>query len=205
MGRVRFFLLGALCLVLMGSGALVRADGIPVDPVMGVSDPTCGDGCPTVEGTTFSFFSNASGGGVNQFQNESGLDWTSLLIDVTTNGGDLPSVPADTITCITNAFATCQSFDLANGVTAIYLTGMLIFPDDIPNGAVATFNLNDLVNGVQPTDPSGSGGWGSGREFDVTANAPSPVPEPATVTLLGVGLGALLAKRKLRRQANSPA
>jgi hypothetical protein len=202
MARVRLCCLGALCFLLMVATAVVRADGVPVDPVMGVSDPICGDGCPTVEGTTFSFFSNASGGGVNQFQNESGVDWTSLLIDVTTNGGSLPSVPADTITCITNAFATCQSFDLANGVTAIYLTGMLIFPDDIPVGAVATFNLNDLVNGVQPFDTNGSGGWGSLREFDVSANVPSPVPEPTTITLLGVGLGAFLAKRKLRRQAD---
>ena len=205
MGKARFFFLGVLCLVLMGSSARVRADGIPVDPVMGVSDPICGEGCPTVEGTTFSFFSNANGGGVNQFQNESSADWTTLLIDVTTNGGELPSVAANTITCITNAFASCQSFDLANGDTAIFLSGMLTLGDDIPIGNIATFNLNDLVDGVQPFDVNGTGGWGSGREFDVTANAPSPVPEPATITLLGVGLGALLAKRKLRRQANFPA
>ena len=202
MGKARFLFLGVLCLVLMGSSALVRADGIPVDPVMGVRDPVCVDGeCPTVFGTTFSFSSDANGGGINQFRNEN-TDWTSLLIDVTTNGGELPSVPSDTITCLTNAFATCQKSDLANGDTAIFLSGM---PDDIPVGAVATFNLNDLVNGSQPGTVDGTGGWGSGREFDVTANAPSPVPEPATITLLGVGLGALLAKRKLRRQANSPA
>jgi hypothetical protein len=201
MGRARLFLLAVLCLALMGSSALVRADSIPVDPVMGVSDPICGDGgCPFTELTTFSFFSNASGGGVNQVQNESNVDWTSLLIDVTTNGGTLPSVPSDTITCITNAFATCQSFNLDNGDTAIYLTGMIIFPDDIPVGAIATFNLNDLVGGSQPFNVNGTGGWGSLREFDVSANVPAPVPEPATLTLLGVGAGALLAKRKLRRR-----
>jgi PEP-CTERM motif len=205
MGRFRFFSLAVLCFLLMASTAVVRADGIPVDPVMGVRDPICVEGCPIVEGTTFSFFSNAFGGGINQFQNASGVDWTSLLIDVTTNLGTLPSVPADTITCLTNAFATCQSFDLANGDTAIYLTGMLIFPDDIPNGAVATFNLNDLVNGVQPNTVDGAGGWGLVREFDVTANAASPVPEPGTITLLGVGLAAFVAKRKLRRESNPSA
>jgi hypothetical protein len=194
------YLIGFVTVVLL-LGSFAKADGVPVDPVMGVSDPVCGDGCPIVEGTTFSFFSNATGGGTDQFQNESGLDWTSLLIDVT-HFGTLSSVPANTITCITNAFATCQSFDLANGDTAIYLTGTVV-PDDIPNGNVAIFNLNNLVNGVQPFDVNGTGGWGSGREFDVTANAPSPAPEPGTITLLGVGIGALLTKRKLRRQFES--
>jgi len=204
MGRFRFFSLAVLCFLLMASTAVVRADGVPVDPVMGVRDPVCVEGvCPIVEGTTFSFFSNGSGGGINQFQNEN-ADWTSLLIDVTTNLGTLPSVPKDTITCLTNAFATCQSFDLANGDTAIYLTGMVV-PDDIPLGAIVTFNLNDLVNGLQPNTVNGIGGWGALREFDVTANAASPVPEPGTITLLGVGLAAFVAKRKLRRESNPSA
>jgi hypothetical protein len=187
-------------------GSFAKADGVPVDPVMGVSDPVCGDGgCPIVEGTTFSFFSNQSGGGTNQFQNGSTVDWMTLLINVTTNGGTLPSVAADTITCLTNAFATCQSFDLANGDTAIYLSGVVSFGDAIPIGNVATLNLNDLVGGVQPFNVNGTGGWGALRQFDVTANAPSPVPEPATITLLGVGVGTLLTKRKLRNKGNSSA
>src|ERR1700675_2924165 len=100
MGRSRFFSLAVLCFLLMASTVVVRADGVPVDPVMGVRDPICGDGCPIVDGTTFSFFSNVSGGGINQFQNGSGLDWTSLLIDVTTNGETLPSVPAEPTTSL---------------------------------------------------------------------------------------------------------
>jgi PEP-CTERM motif len=205
MGKARFLFLGVLCSVLTGSSTLVRADGIPVDPVMGVSDPTsCGEGCTAVEGTTFSFFSDQNGGGITQFQNQSGVNWTSLLIDVTThdsNNQTLPSVPADTITCHTNAFATCQSFDLANGDTAIYLTGVFVLPDDIPNLGFFTINLND------DQSPTGAdqGGWDRFRELDATANAPSPVPEPATISLLGVGLGTLLAKRRLRRQRESVA
>lgn len=200
MGRVRFSFLAVLCFLWMGSTTLVRADGVPVDPVMGVTDPTCTE-CGV--GLTFSFFSNATGGGFTDFQNVSGQNWTSLLIDVTTNGGTLPSVPASSITCITNTFATCQSFDLAGGVTAIYLTGVFVPPDDIPNLGFFTINLNDLINGVQPRAVNGTGGWGAFREFDATANAPSPVPEPATITLLGVGLGALLTKRRLRHKDNS--
>ena len=199
------YLVGVVTVVLL-LGSFAKADGVPVDPVMGVSDPICGDGgCPIVEGTTFSFFSNQFSGGTNQFQNGSTVVWTTLLIDVTTNGGTLPSVAADTITCRTNAFATCQSFDLANGDTAIYLSGMVTFGDAIPIGNVATLNLNDLESGVQPFNVNGTGGWGSLRQFDVTANAPSPVPEPATITLLGVGVGALLTKRKLRNKGNSSA
>jgi hypothetical protein len=191
----RFSYLVGFVTVALLLGSFAKADSVPVDPVMGVDDPTsCGQGCTGV-GTTFSFFSDANGGGINHFQNQSGVDWTSLLIDVTTNGGELPSVPADTITCFTNAFATCQSFDLADGTTAIYLTGVFTLPDDIPNLAFFTINLNDDQSAIG----ADAGHWGSGREYDATANAPSPVPEPAAITLLGVGLGALLTKRKLRQ------
>jgi hypothetical protein len=200
MNRTRFFV---LVLLLMGSSALAYADGVPVDPRMDVSDPSCGDisSCTSVEGTVFSFTSNNNGGGFFKFQNESGTDWTSLLVET---GSSPFNVPANSVTCTTNAFLSCQVFDLAGGVTAMYFSGVNsdseIGPFGILNTAIFTVNLNDLVNGVPTGNPNGSGGWGSARDFTATANAPSPVPEPATLTLMGIGIAALLAKNKLRSQ-----
>jgi PEP-CTERM motif len=192
-----------LLLLLMGSSVLAYADGVPVDPRMDVSDPSCGEisPCTPIEGTSFPFTSNNNGGGFFTFQNVSGTDWTSLLVET----GSIPfNVPADTVTCVTNAFLSCQVFDLAGGVTAMYFSGVNsdsdFGPFGILNNSVFTVNLNDLVDGVPNTDPKGSGGWGLGRDFTATANAPSPVPEPATLTLLGIGIAALLSKNKLHSQ-----
>jgi PEP-CTERM motif len=192
-----------LLLLLMGSSVLAYADGVPVDPRMDVSDPDCPATCPIpIEGTSFAFTSNNTGGGFFTFQNVSGTDWTSLLVET----GSIPfNVPANTVTCTTNAFLSCQVFDLAGGVTAMYFSGVNsdseLGPFGILNNFVFTVNLNDLLaSGAPNTDPNGSGGWGSGRDFTATANAPTPVPEPATLTLMGIGIAALLAKNKLRSQ-----
>ncbi len=188
-----------MVLLLLGSAAITRiarADGAPpVDPDIDVSDPTCGEfSCPGV-GLTFSFSSNAAGGGSTTLQNASGQSWFSLLIET---GSNPFNVPANTVVCTTNAFLNCQVFNLGGGITAIFLSGVSTVTDTlltesftaggIANGANFTINLNDT--GLT------TGSWGANREFDATANASSPVPEPATLTLLGIGLGALLAKRK---------
>src|SRR5579863_2206032 len=93
-----------LAILLMGSSAILRADGLPPDPKMIVSDPICGEGCVGV-GSTFSFTSDANGGGFFTFQNDSETDWSSLLIET---GSDPFHVPADSVTCQTNAFQSCQ-------------------------------------------------------------------------------------------------
>jgi hypothetical protein len=192
--KYRYFFF--LAFLLLGSAALAYADGAPVDPRMIVSDPVCGEGCVAVEGTTFSFESDVNGGGFLTFQNVSGIDWFSLLIET----GSVPfHVPANTVTCETNAFQHCQVSDLSGGITAMYLSGVTTDgPFGIRNGDVFTIELNDVV-GVD------GGGWGSFRNFDASANVSSPVPEPATLTLLGVGLGALLAKRRFPRPRDSRA
>src|SRR5712664_2893863 len=192
-----------LAILLMGSAALSYADGIPVDPVIDVSDPICSleSECPPAVGTEFSFRADMFGGGIIMRTNRSGEDWRSLLIAVTTDGGSdvsLPPVAPADIICTSNAFINCQKSDAGGGVTDIYLFGVglvwlgettVLFPGIVNNDAF-TINLN---GGPAPQ-------WGANRLFLATANAPNPVPEPATLTLLGVGLGALVAKRRFWSQ-----
>lgn len=183
--------------ILLVSATVVRADSVPVDPKMVVTDPPCVEGCGTaLESTVFSFSSNANGGGFLTFQNVSDLNWTSLLIET----GSVPfNVPADSVTCQTNAFLSCQVSDLAGGITAMFFSGTNgETVSGIPNLFKFTINLNDDINGNPVTATNGFGGWGANRTFNAAANVPAPVPEPATLTLMGVGIGALLASKKLR-------
>jgi hypothetical protein len=202
MTSARYVLLGIL---LMGSAALASADGL-ADPRMIVSDPPCDVECPNPVGLTFSFFSNANGGGFLTFTNASGFDWTSLLIET----GSIPfNVPPNLISCQTNAFLSCEVSDLGGGITAMYLSGVNGPDSDGPFGIPAfdifTINLNGEADDPVDESQDGSGGWGPGRNFDASANVPPPVPEPATITLIAAGLGVFLAKKKLgsRRDSNS--
>jgi hypothetical protein len=64
MKGLRFFFLAIL---VGGSAAVVRADGLPVDPGMDVSDPLCtSSSCPgsVGAGQGFTFKVGANGGGV---------------------------------------------------------------------------------------------------------------------------------------------
>jgi hypothetical protein len=197
--KIKF--LAVFVLLFLASAAVVHADTIPADPKMAVTDPFCEENCGTfLDSTSFTFSSNASGGGFLSFVNASGVDWTSLLIET---GSDPFNVPANTVTCETNAFSSCVVQDLAGGITSIYLSGLN--GDSGENGVPSNFqffiNLNDDINQVPNTDPNGSGGWGANRLFTADANVPAPsnpVPEPATLTLVGIGIGALVAKKKLR-------
>jgi len=184
--------------LLLVSAVVVHADSLPADPKMVVNDPTCEESCitPILE-TMFTFMSNGNGGGFLTFQNESNVNWTTLLIKT----GNIPfPVPADTITCQSNAFQTCQVVDVGGGVTAMFLSGLNSEEgfNGIPNGIVFTINLNDDIDGVPNFNPNGSGGWGANRAFFATANVTGVVPEPASLTLLGLGMCALAAKYKLR-------
>ncbi len=185
-----------IAMLLMGSAALAHADGVPADPRMDVSDPSCP--CTIITDTSFSFSSNANGGGFFTFENESDSNWTSLLIE--TNG-----IAADTVNATSDLFAnTPEVYNIGN-LLVIYFSGVSGpgCEEDcfygIPNASdenVFTINLN-----TSPDDNSvdGMGGWvPAGLAFSADANVPAPhVPEPSTLTLIAVGLGALLAKKKL--------
>jgi hypothetical protein len=196
MTMVRFVVLLSF---LLASATLARADGIPTDPDIDVSDPACISDCPAGVGLNFIFGADASGGGIVRMTNTSGQNWNSLL--VTTNS-DPFFVNPSSITCITNAFLNCLVENLQGGMTGMYLSGVLPPPpgsdedaDDagahgILNGDAFSINLND--------NDSSTGSWGADRDFSASANVPNPVPEPNTLSLLAAGLGALLGGRKFR-------
>jgi hypothetical protein len=204
MGRARFFFLAVLCFLLMGATTLVRADSVPVDPMMGVSDPPCaGEGCPSPIFAHQGFqFTVVNGGGIFTATNQSGITWGSLLFTFT------PSVAAAAITCDGgNVYSSeCNKFPGENGMTT-----RILFSNcggdcgtGIPTNDIFFLNLNDIG--------SFAGSWAAGTRFTAYPDADTsitsfreltaaPVPEPATITLLGAGLGAFIAKRKLRARS----
>jgi PEP-CTERM motif len=173
---------------LLASVALARADGIPTDPNIDVSDPPCVSDCPPAAGLTFAFGSNAAGGGIVQFTNASGQNWTNLLI---TAGGDPFFVDESAITCTSNAFLNCAVEDLEGGMSGIFLSGVL--PSNSEFGARGIFSGDAFSINLNDVDSSG-GSWGADRDFSAAAN----VPEPNTLYLLAIGLAGLLVRRKFR-------
>lgn len=204
MRRVRFFLLSALCLVLMGSCALVRADGIPVDPQMGVSDPACsGEGCPSPVFVGQGFqFATVNGGGVFTGTNETGVTWTSL--DFVLSG---TAVLASSISCSAAGLYSCfVNFDESGDATDILYDSLCdgCSGSGIPNNDQFFVSLNDAgsTTGSWPVDEMFQAHYNNTTPTVFTPLTPvAPVPEPSTIVLVCTGLGAFIAKRK--RQARS--
>ena len=191
----RFSRLAAITVLSFAITVLVKAD--PIDPIFDMGDP--GIGLP-ITSTTFSFGANGSGGGFLQFMNESGADWFGLAVQVTQPTGTIISCSGGPF------FSDCliSSIDQGNGSSLFSLNfTSRVKLSGITNGEYFTINLNNLVNGVQPTDPNGTGGWGPSADFNaqVTDSLPS-VPEPATWVLLFSGLLITGGVRRLKNRSH---
>jgi hypothetical protein len=148
------------------------------DPRIIIKDPICGSNCITV-GRFFSYYSPASGSGVQLFNNGSGLNWTKLLLTEFT-------VPASLISCIApHTFAKC-SVTTHNGKTTIFLTG-----------------VGESFSGISAGDNFSIGfkSWPQGGVFFTAA---ANVPEPPTALLVLIGLlGTKVYRRALRPENNN--
>jgi len=187
-----------LAVLAMGT-SLVRAD--PVDPVYSMGDPAAG---LPVTSQSFAFGSDAAGGGVFAFVNNSGILWQNLSISVTEpNNIAITVLPG--LFFNTNQYS---STDMGGGFSrftiGLFNTG--IGSGGIANGMYFTIDLNDLIGNDQPVDPNGLGGWGPNANFSASANsvpgAPgtaAATPEPASMLLLATGLGLIwCGVRRLR-------
>jgi hypothetical protein len=204
-----------LPLLLVGFSALAYADGVPVDPQMDVSDPTCTTtSCPNPVGfgLGFQFTVNAQGGGIFMATNQSATTdssgkWNSLLFTFMS-----PLVSIDSVSCTSGLGGNapfgspCTKTQEQNGTIdllySVACTGDTeICTSGIPNNDIFTINLNAIIPGDI---------WPAGLTFNAYPNAnknvsgfvilTETVPEPGTITLLGAGLVALVAKRRFRRQ-----
>ena len=186
----------AIIALLFTSAVLVKAD--PIDPIFHMDDP--GTGTP-ITSLGFSLSSNESGGGFLEFMNESGFDWFGLAVQVTQPTGTI-------ISCSGGAFfSDCliSSIDQGGGLSlfTLNLTSRLK-QTGIANGVYFTINLNDLVDGVQPIDPKGAGGWGADADFNAqVTDYLQSTPEPVTWALLLAGGFIVGSVRYARRQRSN--
>ncbi|MBS1853070.1 MAG: hypothetical protein JST79_19375 [Acidobacteria bacterium] len=176
--RLAWAFLGVCALFVFAVAA--HADSVADDPRIIVRDPACPYyGCNQV-GTTFNVTVPQSGTGAVFFTNTSGQNWYNLRLIET-------GVPANLITCITDAFANC-SVTTVNGITTIFLSGIGDCFDGIKKGANFEIIFGCTNGHCNP--------WPSGLAFSAAAN----VAEPGALAMLLLSLAAMAGGLKWRQR-----
>jgi len=206
------------CSLLVCLSAAAWSD--PIDPFIGLDDPTCPESGICV-GTQFS--SNGNGGGTFFFENQTGSMITELQFQA-----EVTSFNSDSFNCDSVFFLHC-SFTPTNldnhdvlltvdffGVNsepeapegcdseAGEFEGIPIFDAACENQGVVAITLNNLVDGQFNLNPEGSGGWNAFAPDGQSVNFTTTVvaaPEPSTTIPLAIGLIliAFIGRRRLWR------
>lgn len=171
----------AFPLTLAASNPHIILNGDPPDPTILVNQ-------------NFTFGADNLGGGDFSFENQSGVNWTSLVVSAT-----LPDLTA--ITCGPGPFVTCTISTTPVGNDFLY--NIIFGPaatGGIPNNGLFSIDLND-----SGTDPGGVGSWGPGTDFSAKANtvADPSAPEPASLALASLGMLGFAAIAVRRRRLNA--
>lgn len=164
------------CLAILSTIQLGRA--APVDPQISVGDPVSGT---PLSSPMWSFKSDANGGGIFAFINETKNVWQTLDFFATLPAGD-------TISCSSTLFGLCDytSTPAGNG-QRLFDVGFEQPDNGTGVGPKGTFSidLNDSSCGDKNISSCG-GGWGSNSSIEGVANF--GLPEPATWALTAAGL-----------------
>ena len=179
---------------------VAKADSTtPPDPRIRIA----GSGNSENVGLEFSFTSNATGGGVFDFINNSGQDWFNLSITTKFPGGNLQtdyscSAPGIFMNCkfslnSDGSLVNVLFYGIGRNEEGFANKGSLIEDDTftgIRNGQEFIVSLNNPGS-------SSVGGWVPNTKFNAIAN----VPEPTSMTLFLIGLGAIAVGRRLGKWA----
>jgi hypothetical protein len=161
------------CLAILSTIPLSRAT--PVDPQISVGDPSSGT---PLHSSTFFFTSDANGGGVLDFINDTGHVWQTLDFFVT-----LPAI--DTITCSSTVYGSCgYTATTASDGQALFDIG---FEQPLMSGGIVS-GESFSINLTDPNQAAGAnrGSWGPFTTIEGVANF--GIPEPASWILTAIGL-----------------
>ena len=179
-------ILCSAALLLMSTAAYADSYG---DPRVIIKDAHCDD-CGVGQNFHFSLPTNQGKyfNGDLTFQNTSDVTWYSLIL---TEKG----VPWQDISCGANAFFNfCQVVPSKKNPNVAKIEFLNILPD--PKGGIAPGTYFTLNFG-----PGKDGGqWPAGLKFGGHGGT-GIAPEPGTMALLLTGVGAIVTRRKMRKNA----